>query len=130
MMEGMQNEYHYIIHLKLIFRLKEEKPEDEQKTHETNLSSGHCSSIQRLLKEDIMNKTESKLDHGGNGNIDYEDDENLQNIKSETTDNEDDESLQNIKPEMRDGEENPQNSRVGKFFQKQILTLDIYCSST
>ena len=112
----------------MIIRLKKENPEDEQKTHETNLSSGHGSSIQRLLNEDIMNITDSKVDHGGN--IDDEDDENLQNIKSETTDNEDDECLQNIKTEIRDGEENAQNSRVGKFFQKQILTLDIYCSST
>jgi len=90
-------------------RLKEENPEEEQKTHETNLSSGHCPSIQKLLKEDNMNKIDSKVESGGNGN---NDDENLQNINPETTDNEDDESLQNLKPEIRNEEENAQNSRI------------------
>ena len=128
MMEGMQIEYHYMIHQKFIIRLKEENPEEEEKTHETTLSSGHCPSIQKLIKEDNMNKIDSKVESGGNGN---NDDENLQNINPETTDNEDDESLQNLKPEIRNEEENAQNSRIGEFFfQKQTMTEDIYCSSS
>ena len=115
MMEGMQNEYHFIINQKVIIRLKEDNPEEEQKTHETTLSSGHCPSIQKLLKEDNMNKIDSKVESGGNGN---NDDENLQNINPETTDNEDDESPQNIKQEIRNEEENAQNSRIGEFFSK------------
>jgi len=82
-------------------RLKEEKSQDEQKKHETILSSGQFPSIQKLLKEDKLNKIDSEGESSGNEDIGDEDYENIQNIKPETTE-----------AKEVDKEENAQNSKV------------------